>query len=54
MLDSLERSRVFISERLGWLPENVLGAALLIAVVGSAIPALLIAKVRPAEVMRAE
>jgi len=30
MLDSLERSRVFISERLGWLPENVLGAALLI------------------------
>lgn len=31
-----------------------LGAALLIAVVGSAVAALLIAKVRPAEVMRAE
>ncbi|HSX48268.1 MAG TPA: FtsX-like permease family protein [Candidatus Nanoarchaeia archaeon] len=31
-----------------------LGAALLIALVGSALPALLIAKIRPAEVMRAE
>lgn len=31
-----------------------LGAALFIALLGSAIPALLIAKVRPAEVMRAE
>lgn len=31
-----------------------LGAALLIAIIGSALPALLIAKVRPAEVMRAE
>ena len=31
-----------------------LGAALFIALVGSALPALLIAKVRPAEVMRAE
>ena len=30
------------------------GAALLIAVVGSALPALLISKIRPAEVMRAE
>jgi putative ABC transport system permease protein len=30
------------------------GAAVLIAVIGSAIPALLISKVRPAEVMRAE
>src|SRR5436305_5873948 len=30
MLDSLERSRVFIGEKLGWLPDNVLGAALLI------------------------
>ena len=31
-----------------------LGAALFIAIVGSAVAALLIAKVRPAEVMRAE
>lgn len=31
-----------------------LGAAILIAIIGSAIPAWLIAKVRPAEVMRAE
>src|SRR5947199_9944756 len=30
MLDSLERSRAFITDKLGWLPENVLGAALLI------------------------
>lgn len=30
------------------------GAAMLIAIIGSAIPALLISKVRPAEVMRAE
>ncbi len=31
-----------------------LGAAIVIAVIGSAIPALMIAKIRPAEVMRAE
>jgi len=31
-----------------------LGAAIVIAIIGSAIPALVIAKVRPAEVMRAE
>jgi putative ABC transport system permease protein len=31
-----------------------LGAALFIAIAGSAVAALLIAKVRPAEVMRAE
>jgi len=30
MMDSLERTRDFVAERLAWLPENVLGVALLI------------------------
>jgi small-conductance mechanosensitive channel len=33
MLDSLERTRDAIADKLGWLPENVLGAALLIVAV---------------------
>ena len=33
MLDSLERARDAIADRLGWLPENVLGAALLLVAI---------------------
>ncbi len=44
-----------IQTSVGW---NILaygfGAALLIAIIGSAVPAFLISKIRPAEVMRAE
>jgi len=44
-----------VTASIGW---NIilygLGAALLIAILGSALPALLIAKIRPAEVMRTE
>lgn len=44
-----------IQTTVGWsLLLYGLGAAILIAIIGSAIPAVMIAKVRPAEVMRAE
>ena len=44
-----------VSATVGWdIILYGLAAALIIAILGSAIPALLIAKVRPAEVMRAE
>ena len=44
-----------ISATIGWdILLYGLGAAIIIAIVGSAIPALLISRVRPAEVMRAE
>lgn len=49
------RSLRGITANVGWeIILYSLGAALIIAIVGSAIPALLISRVRPAEVMRAE
>jgi putative ABC transport system permease protein len=52
--NSLENAKN-IQTSVGWdILAYGVGAALAIAIVGSAVPALLISKIRPAEVMRAE